>query len=147
MNLVVCPHCNSHRIVTAKVPKDVVVVMPCPSCKELVVLFREKVIALDRTLLEQGSQEDRKAHLAGVISEFLDPSLFKFTSLPAVETSESGKAESPDFAPDALQIVESAQEKPKWSTPISDREFERFTKFQLKRLDNVEYFRRHFGKK
>ncbi len=144
MNLVVCPHCNSHRIVTTKVPKDVVVVMPCPSCSELVVLFREKVIALDRTLLEQGSQEDRKAHLAGVISEFLDPSLFKFTSLPTAEIREPQEAESPDFTPDSLQVVESKPEEPRWSTPISDREFERFTKFQLKRLDNVEYFRRHF---
>ena len=146
MNLVVCPHCNSHRIVTAKVPKDVVMVMPCPSCGELVVLFREKVIALNRTLLEEGSQEERKAHLAGVISEFLDPSLFKFTSLPSVEIQETPKAESLDFTPDALPVAKSVPEEPKWSTPISDREFERFTKFQLKRLDNVKYFRRHFKK-
>ncbi|MCH7959209.1 MAG: hypothetical protein IID08_03690 [Candidatus Hydrogenedentes bacterium] len=121
-------------------------VMPCPSCGELVVLFREKVIALNRTLLEKGSQEERKAHLAGVISEFLDPSLFKFTSLPSVEVQETPKAEHLDFTPDALPVAESVREEPKWSTPISDREFERFTKFQLKRLDNVEYFRRHFKK-
>ena len=76
MDLVVCPHCKAHRIVTIKVPKDVVVVMPCPSCHELIVLFRNRIIALSRRILERGTQEERKAHLADVIGEFLDEGLF-----------------------------------------------------------------------
>lgn len=143
MNLVVCPHCNSHRIVTQEVPKEVVVVMQCPSCNELVVLFRQKVIALDRNVLEQGTQEDRKAHLASVIAEFLDPSLFKFTKEGSDNSAQF------DFSTELPAVEETPKpaspKKAKWSTPISDREYERFTRFQLKRLDNPEYFRRHFA--
>ena len=45
MYTVVCPHCKSHQVLTTKVRRDVVVVMPCPSCHEWVILFRDKVIA------------------------------------------------------------------------------------------------------
>ena len=125
---------------TGTVPKEVVVVMQCPSCNELVVLFRKKVIALDRNVLEQGSQRERKEHLASVIAEFLDPSLFKFGKTgDEAETIDFAA----DFRPPKREAASARSEKAE--IPISDREYERFTKFQLKRLDNPEYFRRHFS--
>ena len=128
---VVCPHCNSRRIVSAKVPKDMVMVVPCPSCMELVVLFRKKIIPLDRTILEQGTQEERKMHLAGIIAEFLEPGVFKLgLSMPRRET-----AESPSVSKEGDFYSEE---------PISDNEFERFVSVQLNRLDDSRYFRRHF---
>lgn len=128
---VVCPHCNSRRIVSAKVPKDVVMVVPCPSCMELVVLFRKKIIPLDKTILEQGTQEERKMHLAGIIAEFLEPGVFKLgLAMPRQETAESRSvAKGADFFSEE---------------PISDNEVERFVSVQLNRLDDSRYFRRHF---
>ena len=135
MNLVICPHCKSHRIVTAKVPKDVVVVMPCPSCGELVVLFRKKIIALNRKVLEKGSLEERKKHLAEVIAEFLEPGIFSALTEGSTRIDGFGKAAAGDDDDDL---------EPGDLPPISDQELERFQKIQLSRIDDSRYFRRHF---
>ncbi len=137
MDVVVCPHCKSHRIVSAKVPKDVIVVMPCPACGELVVLFRKKVIALNRKILEHGTLDERKMHLASVIVEFLEPGMFGF---PAEGGAESDPLDSSE---DGLEAVE--EQDPDWLPPISEKEFEEFTKIQLEKLDDSKYFKRHFG--
>lgn len=136
MDVVVCPHCKSHRIVSAKVPKDVVVVMPCPACGELVILFRKKVIALERKILELGTFEERKMHLATVIAEFLEPGMFG-------PVSSKGDLDSVDGFEDALE--EGNQKDPNWLPPISERELEEFTRIQLEKLDDSKYFRKHFG--
>ena len=141
MNLVVCPHCKSHRIVTSRVPKDVIVVMSCPSCGELVVLFRKKVIALDRSTLEEGTLEEKKEHIAGVIVEFLEPGIFRIGTrgFRTTEGPASDEAEEP--------IIDESEESEEraWQAPISEREFKEFTHIQLKRLDDAAYFKRHFG--
>jgi hypothetical protein len=138
MNLVVCPHCKTHRIVTARVPKDVVVVMPCPGCSELVVLFRKKVIALNRNILESGTMEERKTHLAGIIAEFLEPGMFGFGA-PSRDDEDSDANEEQD-APGPHGRRDSRR-----LPPISDREQERFARIQLERIDDPEYFKKHFG--
>lgn len=135
MNVVVCPHCKSHRIVPNKVPKDVVVVMPCPSCGELVVLFRKKVIAVSRRILEHGTLEERKTHLASVIAEFIEPGMFKL-HLP-----DRGSSDQDLFA----EPLGGKGDRANWLPPISEREFEEFTKVQLERLDDSKYFKKHFG--
>lgn len=136
MDVVVCPHCKSHRIVSARVPRDVIVVMPCPACGELVVLFRRKVIALSRKILEHGTLEERKMHLASVIVEFLEPGMFGFPS----EGDESEKIDFSDDVPEGLE-----EKGPSWLPPISEKEIEEFTKIQLEKLDDSKYFRKHFG--
>lgn len=136
MDVVVCPHCKSHRIVSARVPRDVIVVMPCPACGELVVLFRKKVIALSRKILEHGTLEERKMHLASVIAEFLEPGMFGFPS----EGDESEAIHFSDDLPEGLE-----EKGPSWLPPISEKELEKFTKIQLEKLDDSKYFRKHFG--
>ncbi len=140
MKLVLCPHCKAHRIATAKVPKEVVVVMPCPNCHELVILFRQKAIALDRRVIEKGTMDERKAHLAEVIAEFIEPGMFDFQVMDpeaasALETDE-------DFVEgvDAHESEEEGEDQ-----PISQLELDRFVKIDLKRIDDPVYFRRHFG--
>ena len=66
-----CPHCHSEDIVPENVPQGVVAVMPCPKCSQLLVRFRNKMIALNRDILANGSKEERTFHLAEVISEFM----------------------------------------------------------------------------
>ena len=139
MNLVVCPHCKSPRIVAAKVHRDVVVINTCPSCAELVVMFRKKVIPLNRRVLEHGSMKDRKEHLAEVIAEFLEPGMFSPMADDGIgfETeqprrrrrSQAGSTDSPGLLP-----------------PITDREIDDFTRIHLQRLDDAEYFKRNLGK-
>lgn len=139
MNLVVCPHCKSHRIVTARVPKDVVVVMSCPSCGELVVLFRKKVIALDRRILEEGNIEDKKEHLAEIIAEFLEPGMF------GLGDASDDEALAEDISDEATADEDEDTDSSSWLPPISERELDDFAKIQLEQLDDADYFRKHFG--
>ena len=138
MDMVICPHCKTHRIVTSRVPKDVIVVMPCPACHELAVVFRSKVIALSRRILERGSFDERKNHLAQVIAEFLEAGMLPFQQEGDDEDIPLGRFEGSGRR-------RRAAKKAVQPDPISDEEVDRFSRIELKRLDNPAYFRRHFG--
>lgn len=128
-----CPHCQSEKLGQARVPGGVVAVMPCPSCGGLVVRFRHKAIALDRDVLFQGSKDERKLHLADVISEFMDEDVLQFEMLASHEEPQ----DSPDEA--------NAQDEDKEESlpPISEAELNQFIHDDLDRLDNVDYFKKH----
>ena len=140
MNVVMCPHCGNQRIVTSKVPRDVVVVLPCPACNELVVLFRNKVIALNRQIIESGTFEERKAHIAEIIAEFLEPGMFGLPARPEPDEPPAAYDEE-----DEEDIEEPAADHPPKDTPITQSEVDRFVRFELKRIDEAEYFRKYFG--
>lgn len=135
MNVVACPHCGTKRIV-ARVPKDWVAILKCPNCNELVVLFRGKVIGVDRDTLEHGSFEDRKSHIAEVIAEFLEPGMFGIESDEKEPASQEQEGEE--------LVVEAAEVDGGDSRPISKREMDRFIRFDLQRIDEETYFKRHF---
>ena len=138
MKFVVCPHCKTHRILTEQMPQDVVVVVLCPSCQELMVLFRNKVIGVSRKVLEPGTIEERAAHLAPVIARLLEAGMLSVGSEDAPEEPPgAARADKPE------QIGRRAKEAT--SRPISDREIERFLRFELKCIDDASYFKRHFG--
>lgn len=134
MKVVACPHCGNQGVITSKIPKDVVVVWPCPSCHGFVVLFRNKVIPINREILEHGTPEQRKSHIAEVVAEFLDANFFSSGASPfsmtPLDQAESG-GESDDTASE--------------TKPITQAEFERWVKFDLQKLDDPVYFRKHFG--
>ncbi len=138
MKVVVCPHCAKRRIVADRVPKDVVVVVPCPSCQELVVLFREKVIGLNREVIEHGSFDERKAHIAEIIAQFLEPGLFPFggLELPPPRTNESDD--------DLSDFEEEIELEDFRSDEITQSEVDRFVKIELQRIDDPVYFKKHF---
>lgn len=138
MDLVVCPHCKSHRASTASVPKEVVVVMPCPSCKEWSVAYRDKVVALKREVLMSGTRKARILHLAEVLSEFLEAGVFPGPGLDPELRAAFGTDMDQDFDDDYIDEAEELD-------PISESEVEKFTRIDLKCIDNSAYFRRHFG--
>ena len=73
-------------------------------------------------------------HIAGIIAEFLEPGLLKFAiPEPFIDDED---AEEEDFL--------EADREPELP-PISERELKEFTRVQLRRLDNPEYFKRHLG--
>lgn len=139
MDMVVCPHCKSNRIITSRVPKDVVAVMPCPNCHELAVLFRNKIIPINRRILEEGSREERTQHLAHVITEFLEAGILPF------HDGDSDFDSDDDSGDDPVERLE-AERTVLGLDPISDKEAEKFTRVDLKCLDDSNYFKRHFGK-
>ena len=141
MKLVICPHCKNHRLVTTSLPKDVIVVIRCPACHEYVVLFREKVVAVSRDILKNGSNEERRTHLAQVIDEFLEPDMFVQSSDPdsSEKNVESGDETEDPFT--ELEVGDSGSP----TGPISQQEFRHFVQVELKLINDPAYFRKHFG--
>lgn len=137
-----CPHCHEKRITHAKFTSDVVVIMQCPSCHELVVVFRNKVVGLDRDLLERGDREERKKHLALVIAEFLDPDLLNL-NFDELALGIGLGSQPPQLDADAP--AEDEEDGGRITDPISDSEFRSFTQDELTKLDDADYFKRHFS--
>lgn len=137
-----CPHCHQRRITHAKFTSDVVVIMQCPACHELVVVFRSKVVGLNRELLESGDREERKKHLAFVIAEFLDPDVLNF-NFDELALGIGLGMNPPQL--DADDADDTDTQRAEASDPISDSELRSFTQDELSKLDDSEYFRRHFS--
>lgn len=112
--------------------------MPCPACSELVVLFRRKALALDRKILENGTHQERKMHIAGIIAEFLEPGLLKFAlSQPEFDTDDE------DEENDLFDVA--GEEDDSELPPITEKDVSDFARVELRQIDNPEYFRRHLG--
>jgi hypothetical protein len=139
MKVVSCPHCGHHRIIASKTPKDLVVVLPCPSCHELVVLFRNKVIPLSRKILQEGSKKERTAHIAEIIAEFLEPGMFGDP-----DGGDEGGFNPMGFMGHGAHLEGGDDSADADSEPISDEELQRFIQIDLKRIDEASYFRKHF---
>jgi len=172
MQVVICPHCGHRGIVTTKVPKEVVVVLPCPACQDWVVLFRKKVIGLKRDILSHGSLEERKLHIAEAIAQFLEtgalPEMMREQAMEyrdaADADDEDRSAERDDDSEDAEEEEAGDEEEAEESSerahasgssrpsrqrsdsrPITRREVERFVRVELKMIDDTAYFRKHFS--
>ena len=143
MSEVTCPHCGKTRIMTTRIPRDVVVMLPCPECHELVVLFRGKAIPLNREVLRNGTTEERRNHIAEIVEECLPPELFSevvnwdFTDagLPIAFGDRKVRRRRRGAAPE-----EDGRDR-----PITDEEVARFRKFELHRIDEPRYFKKYFG--
>jgi hypothetical protein len=97
-------------------------------------MYRRKVLALDRRILERGTTHERKMHIAGIIAEFLEPGLLRFAAATA------------DFEADGpAQFDGRSDGDGDDSKPISDDELREFARVQLRQIDNSEYFRRHLS--
>ena len=143
MSEVTCPHCGKTRIMTTRIPRDVVVMLPCPECHELVVLFRGKAIPLNREVLRNGTKEERRNHIAEIVEECLPPELFSevvnwdFTDagLPIAFGDRKVRRRRRGAAPEG-----DGRDR-----PITDEEVARFRKFELHRIDEPRYFKKYFG--
>ncbi len=141
----VCPHCGNQRLATARVPKDVVVVLPCPSCHEWVVMFRGKAIALSRDVIVNGTFEEKKEHIAEIIAEFLDPGMFPSSAQELEDLANGFAKQQEDSEDDAGEDGGQTGGDMPEEHPISQRELEEFVKVELDLIDDPSYFRRHFG--
>ena len=129
----ICPHCQQQHLSTGDLPKEVVVVVPCPGCGELAVMFREMVVPVDRSLLRSGTRRKRILHIAEIISEFVDSGV-----IPEANSILLG--EHLPFL--AAEDASGARPLP---NPITDEEFVQFQKVDLRAIDNAASFRQIFG--
>lgn len=130
MNVCACPHCGAPRILLSRIPKDVVAVLTCPNCTELVVVFRHHAAGLSRRVIEQGTFAEKKDHIAEIITEFLEPGMFQF---PTAEVQDD--AQEPDGPTGDTPL----------RGPISQHEIEQFVRVALNKIDDAQYFHKYFG--
>ena len=106
-----CPHCGARgQIMIPAV--GAIIILPCPQCRELVVVFCGHALALDRGLMGSGSLDERRDHLLSVLTEFLEDRVNKLLSgeMPT-EEGEMGDyyetpSESSEGNPEASEIIE-----------------------------------------
>lgn len=134
-----CPHCGEAGFHVVRLPKEVVAVMACQRCHELSVFFRNKIIPIDRKILETGTFEERKMHLADVIAQFLEAGL-----LPLEQASDEEGAIENDVESGKVEKPRRRRVRQK-NMPITDQEMDRFVRIDLKCIDNPTYFKRIFG--
>jgi len=104
-------------------------------------MFRNKAIALSRKVLEEGSFEERKEHVAGIIAEFIEPGMLLLDPEHASDRTfgiARGVARR--------RVRRKAQEdQDDLAQPITERELEKFIRVDLNSIDDGAYFRKHFG--
>ena len=122
-----------------------IIIGPCPRCSELVVVFCGHVFALDKETMENGSTDDRREHLLGVLMEFLHDRISRLLS-DDVELLEGEPGEEVAETDDGYASgIPSFDENPQaGKNPISQTELEIFTNVDLKLLDNKAYFKSVF---
>lgn len=151
MRLITCPHCGHRHVVASRVPKDVVVVMPCPACSDLIVMFRNKVVGLKRKIVEEGSFDEKKAHISEVIAHFLEPGMIWPEGM-MTDASEQGLQDLSSYmnqhdegdepGDSALAPGEQAVDG---GPPITQGEVDHFVTIDLQRIDDATYFRKYFS--
>lgn len=126
-------------------PVGAIIIGPCPQCSELVVVFCGHVLALDKETMENGSTDDRREHLLGVLMEFLHDRISRLLS-DDVELLESEPGEEVAETDDAYASGNPSFDENRQAekSPISQTELERFTDVDLKLLDNKAYFKSVF---
>lgn len=142
-----CPHCGTHGKIMVPLVGSIII-GPCPRCTELVVVFCGQVLALDKEIMVSGDILDRREHLLGVLSTFLEDRIGTLLTEDFVidESSVPDAEENEKFLLDdeaaGSSRVSPASEKEQW---ITQSEVDHFTEVDLKLLDNRAYFNSVFG--
>lgn len=138
-----CPHCGARGQIMVP-PVGAIIIGPCPQCNELVVVFCGHVLPLDKDTMESGTLDDRREHLLGVLTEFLQDRLSTLLTDGQTEgegiVSDNFQLPEEGSVEDLSGPVESTPER----SPISQSELERFADVDLKLLDNRAYFKSVF---
>jgi len=129
---IICPNCGEQRSIDVA-SKHSVAVAVCLNCGEVMVIYKECAVSLDRRILTHGSTEEKRRHVAAMILEFVRHDR-------ALKAPDQARNQSP-----CLEIVE-RQRTMGELPPINDREAEDFCRIDLNLIDKKGYFDRIFGK-
>lgn len=140
-----CPHCGVRGQIMLP-PLGAIIVGPCPNCDELVVVFCGRVLPLSKDTMVNGSPEQKHDHLKSVLVDFMDDRIRKVVDQLTPDVTEGLH----DYTPENDDYVPNQDPSPLSSTlvdegtAITDNELDRFTRFDLPRIDNKDYFKAIF---
>jgi hypothetical protein len=138
---ITCPHCGSKGQVMVP-PQGAIVIGPCPECSEFVCVFCGSALPLERDILLHGSSGDKRAHLMGVLSDFLEERVTDLIDQVSASMEEMDGQGAP--GPEVFQAA-STQDPEVDDMEISSQEFQDFVERELPQLDNADYFRAIFS--
>ena len=125
-------------------PVGAIIIGPCPQCQELVVVFCGQVLPLEKDIMSEGSLEERREHLMKVLTHFLNDRITKMLSHDS-GSNDSATRDAGDSDGKPSQGLFSGDSNAVNSGPITQGELQRFSKVDLKLLDNSAYFKSVFG--
>ncbi|MGC8739395.1 MAG: hypothetical protein ACP5UA_12235 [Candidatus Hydrogenedens sp.] len=138
--MIICPHCNQQKIGSGKLPPDVVMILPCPSCHEFSIVFRNKAIPINRRIIEKGSRKERIEHLASIVEMFLD------LAMPEINIDEKKESLEDENKENLFEPRSNQQSFVTNSpSPISAEEVKLFIEKEINSIDDPELFRKYFG--
>ncbi len=145
--MIICPHCNQQKIGSGKLPPDVVMILPCPSCHEFSIVFRNKAIPINRRIIEKGSRKERIEHLASIVEMFLDLAMPELERQNGEINLDEKQESSEDENKKNLFKPRSGQQSfvTNQPSPISAEEVKLFIEKEINSIDDPELFKKYFG--
>ena len=129
-----CPGCGEQK--TIDLPsKSSAALAVCLSCGEIIVIYKECVVSLDRHILANGSVEEKRRHVAAMILEFVRHEN---------ETKDSVELDTGSLELPCLEQIE-RQEAVDDLPLISSKEADDFCRIDLNLIDQEVHFNRIFG--
>lgn len=138
-----CPHCGARGQIMVP-PVGAIIIGPCPQCDELVVVFCGHVLPLEKQVMESESIDEKREHLLGVLTEFLQDRIYKLLTEEGEAGAESDVATEQSEASEEAGPLSDDDKRGGAMSPISQSEFDQFTDVDLKLLDNRAYFKSVF---
>jgi len=131
---IICPGCGEHKTIDPPTKSSAALAV-CLNCGEIIVIYKECVVSLDRHILASGSVEEKRRHIAAMILEFVRHEN---------ALKEASKPENSSPEPCCLETIErqgTVDDLPL----ISNREAEDFCRIDLNLIDKEVHFNRIFG--
>ena len=126
-----CPHCGARGQVVLP-PTGVIVMGPCPECHEFIAVFAGRTVAVDKTVMSEGTPDEQSAHLLAEFTEFLKERI-KELLVNMAEEVDTLPGASEGEAPHAC------------ASPITSEDIAGFVETELELIDNPDYFKSVFG--
>ncbi len=143
--MIICPHCNQQKIGSGKLPPDVVMILPCPSCHEFSIVFRNRAIPINRRIIEKGTRKERIEHLASIVEMFLElamPDLDKTNEQIETKNESIEEESSRNIFKQNVSHQPFMKNQP---PPISAEEVKTFIEKEINTIDDPEMFKKYFG--
>lgn len=149
-----CPHCQE-KGETPVLRSGLVLIGPCPECGELVIITFGTVLALDKSVFQNGSRGEILDHIKGVVQSFIsdrfnqlsEEGKFDASEIPGINYTREEHEEDEKW-PEIEDVTDQYQDQlPQNSNnhDITQIEVNQFTDVALKLLDDKAYFKSIFG--
>ncbi len=132
-----CPHCEAERSLRVPRSKHVVLVVTCPACGEMALLFEGAVLGLQKEVFESGDRDAISTHVAEIVAQLMEQ------GIRVLQTDQDDAEE--DVAEAHAARSQRRRRRKGARREISDDEVRHFVRVELEQINDPEYFRRHFG--